>query len=108
MILPDDELTELEAKDRAWRAYEQSGGASPEAFAAYSGYHDALRNAAPALIAAARRERRLEVVVKVVLDTWLTSHSMHWDKEGTHGANCPACVLDRDARAQLRAAVEEK
>ena len=37
------------------------------------------------------------------------SHSGHWDKEGTHGANCPECIrateLTKTARTDYEQAV---
>jgi len=33
------------------------------------------------------------------------NHSGHWDREGTHGANCPACIEYREWREKVRAAL---
>lgn len=49
---------------------------------------------------------RLRDALRVILDGWHTSHAMHFDREGTGGTNCPACILDHQARMQLRAQLE--
>ena len=33
------------------------------------------------------------------------SHYNHFDREGTHGANCPACIARREANAIARTAI---
>lgn len=33
------------------------------------------------------------------------SHYNHWDKQGTAGANCPACISRREANDKARAAL---
>ena len=45
----------------------------------------------------------LRAGVREVLADWHTGHAMHWDREGTGGAHCPACALDGQARERLRA-----
>ena len=49
---------------------------------------------------------RIRDALRVILDDWNTGHNMHWDRQGNGGATCPACILDRQARAQLRAQLE--
>lgn len=65
-----------------------------------------LHDAEKELSAERRAREGLELTIRGVLDEWRTGHAMHWDREGTHGANCPACKLDGDARHCLRKALE--
>ena len=49
---------------------------------------------------------RIRDALRVILDDWNTGHNMHWYRQANGGATCPACILDRQAREQLRAQLE--
>ena len=40
----------------------------------------------------------LRKVYRLAYQATHQGHSTHWDKQGTHGANCPACIQARKAR----------
>lgn len=90
MPSPDEERAAQIAKDLAYCVSSQAR------------YQLALE-----IIRAVRAAEREELAEKVraVLDHFHTSHQMHWDREGTHGANCPACKIDSETRNMLRAMV---
>ena len=61
------------------------------------------------LIARAELAERATVVMKSVLrDGALGAHAYHWDKEGTHGANCPACADNHKVGDLIRRWLEDE
>lgn len=73
---------------------------------------DGLAKGATELIAALAAERtareQAEQAIKILRRAW-GGHG-HWDREGTHGANCPACIQWREACREVDAieAIAEK
>ncbi len=49
---------------------------------------------------------RLEAAYAVAYEATYQGHSAHWDKQGTHGANCPACIEARKARKRCNAILD--
>jgi len=52
------------------------------------------------------RIAELEAAFLCLRDEWHTSHYLHFDAQGTAGANCPACILDRKASKIIYAMCE--
>lgn len=44
--------------------------------------------------------RQYKEAYKIAYEATYQSHTGHWDKQGTHGANCPECNRARDARKE--------
>lgn len=53
----------------------------------------------------AQRDDLVAALRAVRADGMLAAHGAHWDKQGTHGANCPACIANRKALDIIDAAL---
>ena len=69
----------------------------------WSDIHDTLGEMDERNCELAREVERLRQAVKILYAGTIQGHSAHWDNEGTHGANCPAC---ESARLHREAAVK--
>lgn len=62
--------------------------------------YDAAARAEQAEARAASAESALRTVLS---DGMLGAHNQHWDREGTRGQNCPACIANRTVEETARA-----
>ena len=78
-------MTQQCGHDEQWTAYRNPVDAESEQFCLFC------------------EVERLRQAVKILYAGTIQGHSAHWDNEGTHGANCPACKsarLHREAAAK--------
>lgn len=54
-------------------------------------------------VAAIERIAELEAACKLYREASIQSHSGHWDREMTHGLNCPVCQRARELRKEADA-----
>lgn len=57
------------------------------------------------LKAAQARKAAIAAIGAALSEGMLGAHSAHWDRQGTHGANCPACKANSFAREKLKEAL---
>jgi hypothetical protein len=46
-----------------------------------------------------------EAIIFALDEGRIGDHLGHWDKTGGHGAGCPACIANREAKRRLREAL---